>query len=286
MRKGEQKVIVTGANGQLGQEVVKAFQASWVVVSTDTNKLNITDKLKLEEFIAREKPDLVIHCAAWTNVDAAAQNPKAAMRVNAEGTKNICEAAKKVNAKVIYISTNEVFGGQGSTPYTEEDNPNPINAYAKSKLKGEEYCQEILKDQYVIIRSSWLYGPGSKTNFPNKILELAERTGLLQVVDDEVATPTYTPDLAKAIKKIVEKSLNGIFHVVNDGQSSRYYWAKEILKVTKIKAKIIPIKLKDFHRDSTPPRYSALSNIKAKNAGLEFRGWRSANKEYLQLIKV
>ena len=280
------KVLVTGAYGQLGKEVVKVFRTDYAVIATDSETLDITNRIKVKEFILKEKPDVIIHCAAWTNVDAAVRKPKAAMKVNGGGTRNICEAAKAVNASVIYISTNEVFDGKRKTPYVEENHPNPINSYAKSKLKGEEYCQKILGDRCVIIRSSWLYGPGSKNNFPNKILEKAKNRGFLQVVDDEVATPTFTLDLSKAIKQAVKKNLIGIFHIVNDGQASRYSWAKEILKIKKIKAKITPIKLRDFQRESSPPKYSVLSNIKAKNSGVELRDWRSANRDYLKLIKL
>ncbi len=282
MSKDERKVVITGANGQLGQEVVRVFQTNWVVVPTDTNNLDITDKHKLEEFMAREKPDLVIHCAAWTNVDAATQNPEGALRVNAGGTKNICEAVKKVNAKVVYISTNEVFDGKNKIPYKEGDQTNPINAYSKSKLKGEHYCQEILGGACIIVRSSWLYGPASNNNFPNKILKKAKEQGFLKVVDDEIAVPTYTPDLADAVKKLVEKKGRGVFHLVNEGQASRYDWAREILKVRKLKIPLLPVKLIDFQRTSSPSEYSALANIKAKSMGIVLRDWQLANKEYLQ----
>lgn len=288
MTRDKTKVLITGVNGQLGEEVVKVFSkdSSYLVSPRTHQDLDITNKKQVGLVLQKEKPDVVIHCAAWTNVDDAARNPKGAMRVNAEGTKNICEAAKVVNAKVVYISTNEVFDGKKEIPYTEDDQTNPINAYGKSKLKGEQYCQKILGGSCIIVRSSWLYGPGSRNNFPNKILEQAKKEVPLQVVDDEVATPTYTPDFAKVIRQIVEKNLTGIFHIVNDGQASRYSWAKEILKVKKIKAEITPMKLRDFQRESSPPKYSALSNIKAKNSGMGLRDWRSANKEYLKLIKL
>ena len=280
------KVLVTGANGQLGQEVVKIFQKNYSVVPTDNDSLDITDGSAVSKFISREKPDWVIHCAAWTNVDAAAENPKAAMKVNAGGTKNICQAAKKAGAKVIYISTNEVFDGEKRTPYTEEDKTNPINPYGESKLKGEKHCQEILGDRAIIIRSSWLYGPASKTNFPNKIIEKAKEQGYLKVVDDEVATPTYTRDLAKGIKKLVEEKVGGTFHLVNEGRASRFEWAKEILKMGNLKVPIEPIKLDDFQRASKPPKHSVLANTKAKKLGVVLHDWKQANEECLQKIKI
>ncbi len=286
MPSDKKKVLITGAKGQLGQELVAVFKKDCSVISTDNDSLDITDPATSNKFISRGKPDWIIHCAAWTNVDAAAENPKVAMKVNVGGTENICKAAKKVGAKVIYISTNEVFDGGKQTPYTEEDKTNPINPYGESKLKGEKRCQEILGDGCVIIRSSWLYGPASKTNFPNKIIEKAKEQGYLKVVDDEVATPTYTRDLAKGIKKLVEKKVGGIFHLVNEGGASRFEWAKEILEMENLKVPIEPIKLDDFQRASKPPKHSVLSNTRAKKLGVVLHDWKQANKEYLQKTKV
>jgi len=310
------KVLITGANGQLGQELVKVFQKDWVVVATDTPNLDITNKDLVEEVIGKEKPDIIIHCAAWTNVDAAAENPEGAMRVNGEGTRNLCEAIKKVNGRqttdnrrqtidyrpqtmdhsgqwtvdrrpiFVYISTNEVFDGEKKTPYTEDDEPNPINAYGESKVAGEQYCQEILGENCLTVRSSWLYGPASENNFPNKILKKAEEQGFLGVTSDEVAVPTYAPDLAKGIKELVKKGAGGIFHLVNEGQASRYDWAKEVLEEKNLNVPIEPISLDDFPRPSKPPKYSALANIKARKLGVTLRDWREASKEYLsRLIK-
>jgi dTDP-4-dehydrorhamnose reductase len=284
MPSDKKRVLITGAKGQLGQELAAVFKKDCSVISTDNDTLDITDPVTVNKVISREKPDWIIHCAAWTNVDAAAENPKAAMKVNVGGTENICKAAKKIGAKVIYISTNEVFDGEKQTPYTEEDKTNPINPYGESKLKGEKCCQEILGDGCVIVRSSWLYGPASKTNFPNKIIEKAKEQGYLKVVDDEVATPTHTRDLAKGIKKLVEKKVGGIFHLINEGEASRLEWAKAVLKTSNLKVPIEPIKLDDFQRVSKPPKHSVLANTKAKKLGVVLRDWKLANKEYLQKI--
>jgi dTDP-4-dehydrorhamnose reductase len=281
MSKDKNKVLITGAGGQLGQEIVKVFEKDWVVIPTDNHNLDITDEKHVQKVLTKEKPNLIIHCAAWTNVDAAAENSDSAMKVNGEGTKIICEAAKSIGATVVYISTNEVFDGKKKTSYTEEDKPNPINPYAKSKLAGEKYCQEILGSSCIIIRSSWLYGPGSKNNFPNKIINKAREVGSLKVTSDEIATPTYTSDLAKAIKELVEKDIAGVFHLVNSGQASRYEWAKEIINDKKIIVPITPMKLDDYPRASKPPKYSALSTEKAKKLGIALRNWKNACREYL-----
>jgi len=281
MSKDKNKVLITGAGGQLGQEIVKVFGKDWVVIPTDNHNLDITDEKHVQKVLTKEKPNLIIHCAAWTNVDAAAESSDLAMKVNGEGTKIICEAAKSIGATVVYISTNEVFDGKKKTPYTEEDKPNPINPYGLSKLAGEEYCQELLGSSCIIIRSSWLYGPGSKNNFPNKILKRAREQGFLKVVDDEVSTPTYTSDLARAIKELVSKKANGIFNLVNEGKASRHDWAKEIINDKKIVVPITPMKLEDYPRPSKPPKYSTLSTEKAKKIGITLRNWKDACREYL-----
>lgn len=281
MAKDKRKVLITGADGQLGQELVKVFQKDWIVVATDTHNLDITNKKQTEQVIKKEKPSLVIHCAAWTNVDAAAEDPEGAMGINGEGTKNVCEATKSVGAKVVYVSTNEVFDGKKETPYIENDKPSPINAYGKSKLAGEKYCQEILDKDCLIVRSSWLYGPASENNFPNKILMKAAEQGFLKVTKDEVAVPTYTPDLAKGVKELVKKGAGGIFHLVNEGQASRYDWAKQIVEEKNLNVPIEPTKLDDFQRSSKPPKHSVLTNTKAKKMGIVLRDWRDASKEYL-----
>jgi len=281
------KVLITGAAGQLGQEVSAVFSkdSSYEVVSTDRNNLDITNPKQVDIIFENERPSVVVHLAAWTDVDGATKNPKEAMRVNGDGTKNVCIAAKNVGAKVFYISTNEVFNGKKTSPYKENDKPSPINSYGKSKLKGEKYCQEVLGKRCVIVRSSWLYGPASENNFPNKILKGAKEQGYLKVVDDEISTPTSTIDLARAIKKLVEKKTTGKFNLVNEGWTSRYGWAKEVLREKNLSIPIEAIKLADFERPSTPPSYSPLVNVKARGLGVKLRRWQEASKEYLTKIK-
>jgi dTDP-4-dehydrorhamnose reductase len=286
MPSDKKKVLITGADGQLGRELVKVFEKSWSVIATDINTFDITNSRQVHDIITKKKPEWIIHCAAWTNVDAAAENPKAAMKVNGVGTKNICQAAKKVGARVVYISTNEVFNGKKTSLYKEGDTPKPINPYGESKLAGEKFCQKILGDNCVVARSAWLYGPASKNNFPNKIIKKAEEQGSLKVVTDEISSPTYTPDLAKAIKKLVDKNASGVFHLVNEGKASRYDWAKEILGEKRLNVPMSPVKLNSFQRASKPPKRAVLTNTRAKRLGVVLRNWRLANKEYLQKIKV
>ncbi len=277
------KVLITGADGQLGQEIVEVF-SDWEVIPTDFHNLDITDKATVLKSFEEKKPDWVIHCAAWTDVEGCAEDPDKAMLINGEGTKNIAQAAKNIGAKLVYISTNEVFDGKKSEPYIESDKTNPLNPYAISKLTGENSVQEILGHDGVVARTSWVYGPKGKSNFPLKILSAAENNPELKVVDDEFATPTYAPDLAKAIFELVQKNPSGIYHLVNEGYCSRYDWAVEVLKFKQTKVKVLPIKLKDFNRKSTPPLNGRLANTNAKEKDVVLPKWEESLSSYLASI--
>ncbi len=278
------KVLITGGEGQLGQDLVKAFKNSWEVVSTNHQTLDITNKEQTKDFIDKEKPQLVIHSAAWTNVDEAASNPEAALKVNGEGSQNVALAAKLVSSRLVYISTNEVFDGTKNSPYTEDDKTNPINPYGISKLAGENLSSQVLGGDCTIVRASWLYGKGSVVNFPNKILQKASEQGFLKVVEDEISTPTYTKDLAEGVKKLVEKSSSGTYHLVNEGQASRFEWAKKILELKSVNVPIEPIRLKDFNRKSSVPPTCVLANTRAAAVGITLRPWEEALTEYLNQI--
>lgn len=280
------KILITGANGQLGQELIKVLEKFAEIIPTDTHNLDITDAKQVNEFLKKEKPDWIINSAAYTDVEGAAENPEKANLINGEGTKNLAHVAREVNAKLVYISTNEVFSGEKTDSYNEEDETGPLNPYAESKLLGEKYVQEILHTQFLILRTSWLYGPASKINFPNKIISRALETGKLSVVDDEVAVPTYTPDLANWIGELIKQNRVGIFHLVNDGSASRYDWAKQIIEEKKIDVPLERAKLADYPRKSKPPKHSVLSNEKAKNLGLRFRSWQEASNEYLESLSI
>ncbi|HSX58182.1 MAG TPA: dTDP-4-dehydrorhamnose reductase [Candidatus Saccharimonadales bacterium] len=277
------KVLITGASGQLGQELVDAF-SSWETIPTNFHNLDITDKTAVSQNFESSLPSWIIHCAAWTDVEGCAKDPEKAMKINAEGTRNLALAAKKINAKLVYISTNEVFDGKKKEPYIETDAPNPLNPYAESKLVGEKFVQEILGEDGIIIRTSWVFGPKGRSNFPLKILKAAENNPELKVVDDEFATPTYAPDLAKAIFELVKKNTTGIFNLVNGGYCSRYDWAKEIINLSGIKKPLLRIHLADYSRLSNPPGYSVLSTQKAENLGVKLRSWKDATKEFLENI--
>lgn len=280
------KILITGAKGQLGQELIATLEKDHSIVPTDTHNLDITNPEQTKEFITKEKPDWVINSAAYTDVEGCAKDPAKAMLINAQGTKNIALSCKEIGAKLVYISSNEVFDGQKSSPYLEKDETNPINPYAVSKLAGERFTQDILGKNFIIARTSWLYGSASKVNFPNKILNKAREDGELEVVDDEFATPTYTTDLATWLKELIEKNLLGTFHLVNTGSASRFDWAENILRNKSSLVEVKRTKLKNYKRLSIPPAYSVLNNEKAKRIGLRMRDWKDASAEYLAKIPV
>ena len=283
------KIVVTGAKGQLGQELVKQFSdAGHNVVGYGSDQLDVTNAQQVMEQISTEKPDWVVHAAAWTKVDAAAENPDAAMAVNGQGARNVADACKAAGVRLVYISTNEVFAGEAGKTYTETDEPDPINAYGRSKLAGEVAVQEVLPvDEWVIARVSWLYGPTSEVNFPNKIIAAADKNGSLKVVDDEVSTPTYCPDVAEALLQVMDKQLSGILHLVNEGYGSRYDWAKEVMVQSgREDVPVEPIKLADFKRASTPPPHAVLLNTAAKERRIVLPEWTESNRRYCQLAQA
>jgi dTDP-4-dehydrorhamnose reductase len=274
------KIAITGSEGQLGRALVQLLGTHHTVIALPRRELDITDRASIEQLAALE-PELVIQCAAMTNVDGAARDPVSAFRVNAFGTQNVALACQRCNAALIYISTNEVFDGKKQAPYLEFDPTNPINAYGKSKLAGEWYTQHLLEKFYVI-RTSWLYGRGGG-KFPDKILELAARQPALSVVRDEIGSPTYVPDLADAIAQLIETAQYGIYHLVNRGSCSRYEWAVEILRMANVPRPVKPITLAEYPRASTPPPNGAMENFAAATAlDIHLRTWEEALAAYFK----
>jgi dTDP-4-dehydrorhamnose reductase len=214
-----------------------------------------------------------------TDVDGAARNPALAFRINALGTQNVALACQRVNAALLYVSTNEVFDGEKQAPYLEFDTPNPLNPYAKSKLAGEWFVQHLLQ-RFYIVRTSWLYAHGGG-KFPDKVLDLARRNAPLSGVTDEIGCPTFAPDLVSAMVRLIQTGRYGLYHLVNAGSCSRYEWVVEILKLAELPRPVKPILLKDYSRASTPPKNGALENFVAANAlGLTLRPWQEALREF------
>ena len=273
------RILITGARGQVGRELGRTFSPEHDVISTSTEQLDITDSRSLDKIIAL-KPELVIHPAAWTNVDGCALAPDRAYTVNGLGTRRVALACQRLDIPMVYISTNEVFDGQATEPYLEWDEPRPINPYARSKLLGEHYVRMLLH-RFYIVRIAWVFG--GPRNFVCTILRLANERPSLRVVDDEVGNPTYAADVADAICRLIEEPAYGIYHFVNEGHCSRYDFAREILRQAgRADVHVEPIKLSEYPRPSTPPRYSVLRNfVGAADLGIRLPPWQDALRRFL-----
>lgn len=273
------RIAVTGIKGQLGRALRPLLEREHNVLGLDLPDDDITDP-RIIDTIRGFMPDLVIHAAAMTHVDACAVDPDAAYRVNALGTRNVALACQRADAAMLYISTNEVFDGAKDTPYLEFDETHPINPYGASKLAGEHFVRELLRKFY-IVRTAWLFGLGGN-NFVTKILQLADEQGELRVVTDEVGSPTYAPDLAAALCQLIKKGLWGTYHLTNAGCCPRYDFARRILELSgRAGVPLRPITLSAFQRASCPPRYSCLRNFCAEALGITLRPWEEALAAYL-----
>jgi dTDP-4-dehydrorhamnose reductase len=259
------RVFITGDRGQLGRALKRALEGE-TVTGCDLPEVDITDRAAIRAAIAACQPDVVIHAAAWTDVDGCARDPERAYRVNALGTQNVALACAEVGAALVYISTNEVFDGTATEPYREWDPVHPINPYGRSKAAGEWLVSHLLT-RFYIVRTAWLYAPGGR-NFPHRIIQLADERGALRVVADEVSNPTYAPDLAAALVALIRTGACGIYHLTNSGYCSRYEFARAILRLTgREHIPVEPITLDQFQRDSTPPRFAPLANTAAAAPG-------------------
>jgi dTDP-4-dehydrorhamnose reductase len=223
----------------------------------------------------------VIHCAAFTNVDEAARQPAEAYRVNGFGTQNVALACAQADIPMLYISSNEVFDGTKSEPYREFDPTHPVNAYGYSKLAGEAFTQKLLR-RFYIVRTAWLTGSGGR-NFVHRIQQLADERGQLKVVTDEIASPTFVPDLVQAILKLIDTDHYGLYHFVNSGYCSRYDFARKILELTnRGHVPVEAITLADYPRPSAPPKFSPLLNQCGAALGIRLRSWEEALESFLK----
>lgn len=274
------RIAITGGRGQLGRELTRVLSPNHEIVILDVPECDITQRSEID-CIANYLPDLVIHAAAMTDVDGCARDPAAAFRVNALGTQNVALACQRAHAAMLYISTNEVFDGTKDSAYLEWDEPHAINPYAESKLAGERYVQMLL-DHFYIVRTAWMFAPNGN-NFPKKMISLAKEKGELAIVDDEIGNPTYAPDLADAISRLVETNHFGIYHLTNDGSASRYDFAARIFQLAGCQVELRRAKLSDYKRDSTPPRNGALENFAAATVlGIKLRNWEQALEDYFK----
>jgi dTDP-4-dehydrorhamnose reductase len=265
------RVVITGHNGQLGRQLCGVFEGN-EILRLDLPCDDITQPA-MRACVADFGPDLVVHAAAFTNVDGCEQDPERAYQVNALG-------AQQAGAAMLYVSTNEVFDGTEREPYREWDRPSPISVYARTKAAGEQVVRDLLQRFYVV-RIAWLFGPGG-SNFVTKILDAAGKNGTLRVAADEFGNPTYAPDLAAAIRRLAESGQYGIYHFTNSGFCSRYELARESLRLAGLgDLPITPILNSEWPRPSRPPLHAVLANTAGAALGITFRPWQAALAEYV-----
>jgi dTDP-4-dehydrorhamnose reductase len=275
------RVAITGAGGQLGTELVRAFEAAGdQVLALARPEFDITRTADLER-LAAWRPDVVVNAAAWTDVDACARDPKRAMQINGEAAGAVARAAAEADAVIVQISTNEVFDGTGALAYKEDDAPHPANPYGDSKLAGERAVVDA-NPRHLVVRTAWLYGPGER-NFPGKIRSVAERMLAeqrpLRVVEDEWGNPTDVRWLAQAVRRLVNWALVGqvafgFYHLAGQPPTSRLDWARSILRDSPVA--IEPMRLDEYRRDSRVPARAVLDVSRAAALGIEPIDWRSA----------
>lgn len=295
------KILITGGKGQLGTELCKCFERGCTELGTpeilkqsnevrsiDVDELDITDLKAVKTLFEAEKYDAVINCAAYTNVDGCETHRDDAFKVNAIGPRNLAIACEDIGAKLIHVSTDYVFPGNGSVPKTECDTPAPISAYGSTKYLGEQYVRDFCS-RYFIVRTAWLYGYYGK-NFVKTIMNAARKFGKLTVVNDQRGNPTNAADLAHHLIKLLDTEEYGIYHGTGTGECSWYDFAAEIVKTAGIDAEVAPCTSEEYseaHPDAADrPKYSALDNGMFRvTVGDEFRHWQDALKCFMDNYK-
>lgn len=275
------KILVTGYSGQLGYDVVlEGKKRGFDMIGVGHKELDITQEEQVRNYIHTVKPGVVIHCAAYTAVDNAEDNKDVCFDVNVNGTKNLAASAKSMDAKFIYISTDYVFEGTGTEPFTEEDAANPVGYYGITKYEGEKAVQSLL-DKYFIIRISWVFGINGN-NFIKTMLRLAETRKELNVVGDQYGSPTYTFDLAKLLLDMAETEKYGVYHASNEGFTTWADFAKEIFQVAGKAVKVNSITTEEYPTKAVRPKNSRMSKDKLeKNGFTRLPAWQDALTRYI-----
>lgn len=279
------RILLTGAAGNLGTQLLLRLAGRHDVIGTDvvseaSHILDLTDYAATRALIRQISPEIVLHPAAWTDVNGCAREPQKALQVNGIATAHLAAITKQLGIPILYISSNEVFDGKLDRPYSEIDQPNPINAYGYSKWYGERAIAQV-NPQHYIVRSAWLFAHGGG-NFVHAILNAARAGKHLRVVTNEVANPTYTNDLAEAIAQLIETERFGSYHLVNEGAVSRWQFARAILDhAGYADTPIERISRHEWQRPSLPPEYTALANVAGSSIGIALRPWRDALRAFL-----
>jgi dTDP-4-dehydrorhamnose reductase len=277
------KVLIIGSEGMLGHDLVDILSAENEISTTTIDTLDITDINKTIKTVKEINPDVVVHAAAFTNVDGSESNPDLAYKVNVVGTRNVAVACSEADSALVYICTDYVFDGTKGSSYYEYDQTNPLSVYGKTKHLGEVYIRDIL-NKFYIVRTAWLYGFHGP-NFVTTMLNLAKTNDSISVVSDQVGSPTYTVDLANAIASLIKKPAYGIYHITNSEHCSWYEYAKEIFDIAGIDIELKPVTTEEFQSPAPRPKYSVLENYNWKMEGFsEIRSYKEALRAYMDLL--
>ena len=275
------KILVTGARGQLGQDIVRACtKRGFPVTAADSRTLDITDFALVRKYLQNHPWDILINCAAYNAVDQAEKDWRNAYQINGLGVRNLACAVNECSGVLVHYSSDYVFNGEMKRPYTIFDPPSPLNRYGESKLLGEQFVRD-LSYRFFLIRVSWVFGKDN-TNFAQKVVEWSRASKELKIVDDQVASPTYTADLAMATLDLIGSEQYGLYHITNSGYCSRYEWASAILDILGWDGTIIRASSEEFPLPAKRPRCSVLDNFGTRQAlGYDLPGWKDATTRYL-----
>lgn len=279
------RILVTGYTGQLGYDVVQhGLKLGLDMVGVGSRDLDITNNEAVSNYIRKVRPDGIVHCAAYTAVDKAEADMSSCFLINVEGTKNLAEAAREVDAKFIYISSDYVFNGEGITPFKEADEPSPIGYYGSTKYEGEEVVKKLI-DKLFIVRISWVFGINGN-NFIKTMLKLSETKDELNVVGDQIGSPTYTFDLSRLLIDMVQSNRFGIYHATNEGFCSWADFAQEIFRQANVDVKVNSISTEEYPTAAVRPKNSRMSKQKLIENGFQpLPKWQDALKHYLNELK-
>ena len=277
------KIFVTGVKGQLGHDVVNELEKrGHQAVGVDVEEMDVTDEAAVRDVITRAAPDAVIHCAAYTAVDAAEDQEDLCRRVNALGTRYVASVCRDLDCRLMYISTDYVFNGQGTRPWEPDDERQPLNVYGQTKYEGELAVEELKK--YFIVRIAWVFGVNGK-NFIKTMLNLGQTKDSLTVVDDQIGSPTYTLDLARLLVDMIETDRYGRYHATNAGLCSWYEFACEIFRQAGMKVKVSPVSSDQYPAKAKRPANSRMDQRKLRENGFEpLPPWQDALGRYLKEI--
>ncbi len=278
------KILITGYKGMLGSDLVETLkdENKHELILTDIDDLDIANFNQVDEFLKKEKPELIINVAAYTDVDGCETNRDLAFNVNSIGPKNLAIVSNEINAKLLHISTDYVFSGDSLKPYNEDDETGPNSYYGETKLQAELFIKKNT-DDYFIIRTAWLYGFNGK-NFVKTMLQLAKTNDKIRVVNDQHGSPTFTKDLAIAISELIKTDKYGIYHVTNSDNCTWYDFAKQIFELADVNISLVPVTTEEYPTPAKRPEYSVLSNEKWESAGfISLRSYKDALKNYMEL---